>query len=95
MIEKDFGNSALTHKERHAISDQIVRRERLSKSRNYLFQVGLNDEEWVLWIDADVKEIPPDAINRLLSYDKDIIVPNCKRKEDGKIMHYDLNSWAV
>jgi mannan polymerase complexes MNN9 subunit len=92
-IEKDFGNSDVSFEDRHMVSDQIRRRERLAKSRNYLFQVGLKDEEWVLWIDADVKQIPSDAINRLLSYNKDIIVPNCKRKEDGEIKHYDLNSW--
>lgn len=54
----------------------------------------MQDEEHVLWIDADVRKISKTAIKDLLAYGKDLIVPNCKTiLDDNKIIHYDLNSW--
>lgn len=39
---------------RHDIMFQKQRRSVLAKVRNYLLSKALRDEEWVLWVDADV-----------------------------------------
>ncbi len=55
--------------------------ERIVTSRIYAsfpfneFKKYLKDEEYVLLLDTDIKNIPPETLKVLLSYDKDIIAP--------------------
>jgi len=44
--------------DRHAVSFQLQRRAALARSRNHLLSSALRDEQWVLWADSDVAEIP-------------------------------------
>lgn len=75
LFKRDYGYTPPSH--RAAAPDQLQRRGILARSRNYLLARALGDEEWVLWIDADVCRWPRDVIERLLAARKDIVVPHC------------------
>lgn len=90
-IRKDFGYVIPEGVPRWQPNIQYQRRSILAFSRNELLQQTLTDEEWVLWLDSDVLEFPPDVIQRLLSYGKDIIQPHCVLRYGGQT--FDLNAW--
>ena len=69
---------------------QKVRRATLARARNYLLASMIADEAWVLWLDADLVDYPPDLLTRLMAADKDIIVPRCVLP-DGR--DFDLGSF--
>lgn len=76
--------------------DPAIQRERrsiLARARNELCARTLEDEDWVLWIDADVSEYPADIIGRLLSYGKQILVPDCVHEYGGP--SFDLNTFQL
>jgi glycosyltransferase involved in cell wall biosynthesis len=70
---------------------QFQRRSILAKSRNFLLQQSLQDEDWVLWLDADVYYYPKDIIQQLVETGKEIVVPNCVFDLGGK--SFDLNTF--
>lgn len=71
---------------------QRRRRELLARSRNRLLSGALGDEDWVLWLDADLVDHPPDLLARLLAAGRDIVVPHCVLP-DGRT--FDLNSFRL
>ncbi len=71
---------------------QRRRRELLARSRNRLLAGALGDEDWVLWLDADLIDHPPDLLARLLAAGRDIAVPHCVLP-DGRT--FDLNSFRL
>lgn len=91
LLKKDFGFQIPTGTPRWAGSIQYQRREILAKSRNHLLFRSLRDDDWVLWLDADVCEYPADIIQQLLATGKDIVHPNCVLEYGGK--SYDRNAW--
>ena len=103
VARHDFGY-ALNTGMRHAENVQGQRREVLARSRNHLLSLALEDEDWVLWLDSDLRWQPTDALERLLAAAsarvgsrshhpaRQIIVPNCVMKLGGG-RSYDLNSW--
>jgi Anp1 len=73
---------------------QVQRRAILARSRNHLLSRALADEDWVLWIDADVLDYPADIVERLLATGKDIVHPHCLIKlRHEPIKTFDLNAW--
>jgi glycosyltransferase involved in cell wall biosynthesis len=90
--KRDYGFQIPKGKPRWEYSLQPVRREILARSRNYLLSQSLGDAAWVLWLDVDLIEYPPDIIERLLGFGKDILHPNCVKQPGGK--SYDWNAWA-
>jgi hypothetical protein len=70
---------------------QVARRTILAKSRNHLLFHALNDEAWVLWLDVDVVEYPPDLVERLLATGKEIVQPHCVLDYGGPT--FDRNGW--
>lgn len=70
---------------------QIPRRTVLAKSRNHLLFRALDDEDWVLWIDSDLQDYPPDVLDRLLATGRDIVHPHCVRYPGGPT--FDQNAW--
>jgi hypothetical protein len=72
---------------------QPARRRILAQSRNELLKRTLNDEDWVLWLDADVVDYPLDIIEQLLSYGKDILHPHCVLDYGGRT--FDRNAWRA
>lgn len=80
---------------RHDMGFQIYRRKQLALSRNRLLFSGLKDEVWVLWIDSDVKYLPPDIIEQLLSAKKEVVAPACMymKGSSAEADVYDKNTW--
>lgn len=72
---------------------QLQRRSVLARSRNHLLMKTLRDEDWVLWIDVDVQEYPADIIAQLLSWEKEILAPNCVNEYGG--ISFDLNTFQL
>jgi mannosyltransferase OCH1-like enzyme/UDP:flavonoid glycosyltransferase YjiC (YdhE family) len=87
LFKRDYGYH-LT-RPRWEASEQRQRRAILAKSRNYLLARALTDEDWVLWIDADVEHWPNDVIEQLLATGKDIVVPNCLQVSTGRTFDYN------
>lgn len=87
-----------THEGRHAYEAQKSRRKILARCRNTLLSTALFDESWVLWLDVDVVEYPPNTLLHLMRLDKDIVAPNCFRTEPGWLANsrvpYDRNNWS-
>ena len=73
----------------HAI--QLPRRKVLAKARNHLLFRALDDQDWVLWLDVDVIDYPPDLIERLLATGRDIVHPHCVQQPGGPT--FDRNGW--
>jgi len=70
----------------------------LAKSRQYVVDKYLKDESFLWWVDSDYKIIPRDTLAKLLSYDKDMVIPLLKlegieeaydRSTDRKAMDID------
>ncbi|HEX5454569.1 MAG TPA: hypothetical protein VFX06_12315 [Stellaceae bacterium] len=76
---------------RWAHAFQIPRRKILAKSRNHLLFRALDDEDWVLWLDVDVVDYPPDLIEQLIAAQRDIIHPHCVERYGGPT--FDRNAW--
>lgn len=91
LWKKDFGFHLPPKTPRWARHVQLARRAALAKSRNYLLSLALSDEDWVLWLDADVIDYPRDIIEKLLDTGKDIVQPHCVKASDGRT--FDLNAW--
>jgi hypothetical protein len=89
--KKDFGVHVAAEVPRWAPPIQLDRRSVLAKSRNHLLFHALDEEDWVLWLDVDVVEFPPDIIERLLGVGKDIVQPNCVLAYGDK--SFDRNAW--
>ena len=77
---------------RWAASYQLKRRTVLARSRNRLLSGALVDEDWVLWLDVDVIDYPPDVIERLLATGKELVTPHCVITPGGRT--FDLNAWS-
>ncbi len=92
--KRDFGFEIPPGKPRWSAELQLQRRAALARSRNHLLSRALADEDWVLWIDADVIGYPADIIERLLAAGKDIVHPHCVI-EPGYAPRrtFDLNAW--
>lgn len=60
LLHKDFHNKYA----KHEAWLQLSRRQALAKIRNFLIITALKDEQWVLWLDADIYSYPPDTIQR-------------------------------
>lgn len=50
--------------------DQTVQ---LAEIRNRLLLAGLDDEDWVLWLDLDLGDYPADLLRQLLGASRDIV----------------------
>ncbi|KAK3810760.1 MAG: Anp1-domain-containing protein [Benniella sp.] len=98
VIQQSSEPRNYTHEGRHAYEAQESRRKILARCRNALLSTALFDESWVLWLDVDVVEYPPNTLLHLMRLDKDIIAPNCFRIETGWFsssrVPYDRNNWS-
>jgi hypothetical protein len=92
LLRKDFGFHIPVGTPRFAAAYQAPRRAVLARARNHLLFGALRDEDWVLWLDVDVVDYPPDILQRLMAYEKDIIQPNCVTEYGGE--SFDRNAWC-
>ncbi len=92
LWRKDFGYRMPRGVPRWSHPHQIARRSVLARSRNHLLSRALRDQDWVLWLDVDVIEYPPDLIQRLLAVDRSIVHPHCVKRYGGPT--FDANGWV-
>jgi len=92
MVKRDFGFRIPTGVPRWAPEIQKFRRCILARARNQLLFRALRNEEWVLWLDADVIDFPEDIIQQLLATQFEIVHPHCVKKRGGP--SFDLNAWC-
>ncbi len=92
LWQKSFGYRLPPGVPRWSHEHQLERRGVLARSRNHLLFHALDDEDWVLWLDVDVIQYPPDLIQRLLSTGKSIVHPHCVLGYGGRT--FDQNAWA-
>lgn len=92
LFRRDYGFAVPSNLPRWSEAHQYPRRVTLAKARNYLLSKALDDEDWVLWLDADIIDYPPDVLQRLLAFGKEIIEPDCVTTPGGKT--FDLNAWS-
>jgi hypothetical protein len=91
LWKRDFGYQIPPGLARWSPNIQTIRRSILARSRNHLLFRALDDEDWVLWLDIDVVEYPPDVIERLLATNRDIVQPHCVLDYGGRT--FDQNAW--
>lgn len=91
VIKRDFGT--VTPSPRWDPAAQRGRRSHIARVRNELVRQALQDEDWVLWIDADIIRFPDDILATLLATGARIVHPNGVRIPGGVSM--DLNAWTI
>jgi hypothetical protein len=91
LLRKDFGFRIPDGVPRWAPEWQLERRQVMARSRNQLLFAALRDEDWVLWLDVDVVEYPPDVVRRMLATGRSIVQPHCVREYGGP--SFDRNAW--
>jgi len=72
--KKDIGFK-LPHQSRHDFRHLDKRMNSLRIVRNYIVDNYLLDNDFVWWVDADYKFIPPTLLKDAINFDKDIIMP--------------------
>lgn len=90
LLRRDFGFRPVVPRWDAGI--QRRRREVLARARNRLLSAALADESWVLWLDVDLIDYPPDLLDRLLAAGRDIVVPHCV-VPDGRT--FDINTFRI
>jgi Anp1 protein len=91
LRRRDFGLTMPEGVPRWSAPFQLARRAVLAKARNHLLFDALADEDWVLWMDVDLIDCPPDVIERLLTAGRDIVHPHCVLSYGGPT--FDHNAW--
>ncbi|HQT64785.1 MAG: hypothetical protein B7Z75_06465 [Acidocella sp. 20-57-95] len=99
----DFSKATLCHRSfgftippgvpRWTAGLQPARRAVLARARNHLLFNALRNQDWVLWLDADVVDYPADIIEQLLAVRRDIVQPNCVTEPGGD--SFDRNAWTA
>ena len=92
LVKLDYGFTIPDGVPRWAPEIQKVRRSILARARNQLLFRALREEAWVLWIDVDVIDYPPDIIHRLLATGFEIVHPHCVKTPGGAT--FDRNAWS-
>jgi len=89
LREKDVG---IAREDRKGDMIQRERRRLIARLRNYLLYSTLREEDFVLWLDSDMTEIPSDLLPRMVNSGKDIITTATRFGPKGGF--YDMNAWA-
>ncbi len=77
---------------RRRLSIQRARRSAIAACRNRLLAAAMETEaDYILCIDVDMSEIPPDALRRALEWRAPVLAANCLRHEGQGI--FDRNSF--
>lgn len=90
----------LQEKDRHALDVQKERRSAMALARNELLFSTLGPHTaWVLWLDADIVETPPNLIQDMTEHNKPVLAANVyqrfynEEKKSKDIRPYDFNNW--
>lgn len=91
LWQKDFGFHMPPGVPRWSYAWQLQRRRILARARNHLLFHALGDHDWVLWLDVDVVEYPPDLLQRLIAANRGIVHAHCVHEYGGAT--FDRNGW--
>jgi hypothetical protein len=80
-------------KQHSAFELQRYRQCHIAKARNQLIRRALRDEDWVLWVSAEIVGFPGDILTTLISAGGRIVNPNAVRTLGGASV--DLSAWTV
>lgn len=98
VLARDFGyQQAPDPKANLTADDELYRRSILARSRNFLLFEALRDEGWVMWLDVDIVQYPPDLIQQLMAHEADIATANCVYLDDSSVptdRRCDEGAWA-
>jgi hypothetical protein len=92
VLKDDLGPVPYPQRFRRLSAFQPLRRGRLAKVRNRLLMAALQDEDYVLWIDADLHWWPQDIVETMLAADADVVTPHCINRE--RTESFDLNTFV-
>lgn len=91
LLQYETG-AALDRSTRWHAEIQHIRRSNLARVRNHLIAKGIDDnDDWTLWVDADVCDYDPGVLNRLLAEREKIVTPDCVQDWGGR--SYDMNAF--
>jgi len=91
LWKKDFGFRMPPNVPRWSHPWQLQRRRVLARARNHLLFQAMADHDWVLWLDADVVEYPPDLLQRMIGAGRGIVHAHCVQAYGGPT--FDRNGW--
>ncbi|KAI6089282.1 glycosyltransferase family 62 protein [Hypoxylon rubiginosum] len=96
--ENDGGGPAteIRYEDRHRPEVQRTRRGAIASARNYLTARSLQDEEHVVWVDADIVEFSKGLIQTMIAHarkreDVGILTALCRQTITP---NYDKNAWS-
>jgi hypothetical protein len=93
-IEVRTGAAALPRARRWRAKWQYLRRGAIARARNALIAHGMDPhDDWILWLDVDVVDFPPDILRRLLAERQRVVAPHCVLKPGGP--SFDLNTFLA
>lgn len=92
LHQRHFGFQIPPGVPRWAPGFQLARRNVLARARNQLLFRSLADEDYVLWIDADLASYPPSVLRQLVATCFDLVMPNCVQQPGGPT--FDRNAWG-
>lgn len=80
---------------RHEEWQQKTRRAHMAIARNLLMRYALqqNEYDYILWIDCDIEEFPPDLVQQMLFAKSDVVAVSCLMQSPFYKVKYDRNSW--
>lgn len=89
--------TGVIYTDRHASGAQLARRSALASMRNQLMLRSIADEQHLLWLDADVVELSPGIVQRMLLHSEQnenagIITAECHQNQ---MDNYDKNAWKL
>ncbi|KAK5124991.1 hypothetical protein LTR85_001181 [Meristemomyces frigidus] len=95
-FRKDY-DLGIAYQNRHDPQVQLARRAYLATLRNHLMLRALQDEEHIIWLDADVVELSENIIPTMISHSQrngevGIVTALCHQNE---MTNYDKNAWKV
>ncbi|KAK0248338.1 hypothetical protein B0A54_01155 [Friedmanniomyces endolithicus] len=97
IYHQEDTSEGAAYENRHNPQFQLARRSGLAKLRNRLMLSALQDEEHILWLDADVVELSPGIAPTMLKHSASIanagiITAMCHQNE---MDNYDKNAWKL
>jgi hypothetical protein len=93
LLRKDVG-TRFSHRLRWKRDIQRARRSGIAKVPNHLIDHGVNSsDDWVLWIDADVRSYPADIVATLKATGARIAAPHCVTRHGGPC--FDQNTFIT
>lgn len=90
LQKRDLG-FRLSHFSRHRKETYIKRQECIDRTRQYIIDTYLKDNEYILWFDSDFEQVMPQALNIAISYNVDVVVHYLRLKDSSM---YDASTFS-